>query len=97
MLNLSQDDNKTARPHLDETTLDDMERLLTGSMDTKMFLEITTSKTFFTSLHNHSRTCLMYGKIYEFLFYFIFLTEVDSFTVDSFGCILDSLLETKEK
>lgn len=77
-----------------------MERLLTGSMDTKMFLEITTWKPFFyfiapITTHETVISCLMYEKTN--VFHFIFLTEVDSFTVDSLGYILDTSLETKEK
>jgi hypothetical protein len=47
---LWQDDQKTPRPHLDETKIEDMERLLSESMATKTLLEITTWKNgFFTS------------------------------------------------
>jgi hypothetical protein len=47
---LWQDDNKTPRPHLDETKIEEMERLLSESMDNKALLEITTWKNgFFTS------------------------------------------------
>ena len=45
-----QDDHKTPRPHLDETKIEDMERLLTENMATKTLLEITIWKNgFFTS------------------------------------------------
>ena len=48
--NLWEDDHKTPRPHLDETEIEEMERLLSESMDTKMLLEITTwTNGFFTS------------------------------------------------
>jgi hypothetical protein len=41
---------KAPRPHLDETNIEEMERLLSESMATKIFLEITTWKNgFFTS------------------------------------------------
>lgn len=47
---LWEDDHKTSRPHLDETKIEEMERLLSESMDTKMLLEITTwTNGFFTS------------------------------------------------
>jgi hypothetical protein len=43
-------DHKTPRPHLDETKIEEVEPLLSESMDTKMLLEITTwGKGFFTS------------------------------------------------
>lgn len=44
------DDKKTPKPHLDDTKVEEMERLLTESMATEMLLEITTWKNgFFTS------------------------------------------------
>jgi hypothetical protein len=47
---LWQDDHKTPRPHLDETKIEEMERLLSESEDTKILLEVTTWKNgFFTS------------------------------------------------
>ncbi|MBT2728820.1 YolD-like family protein [Bacillus sp. ISL-75] len=47
---LWEDDHKTPRPHLDETKIEEMERLLFESMATKMLLEITTwTEGFFTS------------------------------------------------
>ena len=47
---LWEDDQKTPRPHLDETKIEEMERLLSESMDTKMLLEIPTwTNGFFTS------------------------------------------------
>jgi hypothetical protein len=45
------DDKKTPKPHLDETKIDEMERLLIESMATKMLLEITTSKNGFFISH----------------------------------------------
>lgn len=77
-----------------------MERLLTGSMDTKMFLEITTWKTFLyfiapITTHETVISCLMYEKTN--VFHFIFLTEGDSFTVDSLGYILGNKREVEDK
>jgi hypothetical protein len=47
---LWQDDHKTLRPHLDETKIEEMERLLSESLATHMLLEITTwTNDFFTS------------------------------------------------
>ena len=47
---LWEDDHKTLRLHLNETKIEEMERLLSKSMDTKMLLEITTwTNDFFTS------------------------------------------------
>ncbi|MBT2724775.1 YolD-like family protein [Bacillus sp. ISL-46] len=47
---LREDDHKTPRPHLDETKIEEMERLLFESMATKRLLEITTwTNGFFTS------------------------------------------------
>jgi len=44
---LWQDDHKTPRPHLDETKIEEMERLLLESMATKTLIEITTWKNSF--------------------------------------------------
>ncbi|MGF6947525.1 REP element-mobilizing transposase RayT [Neobacillus sp. B4I6] len=47
---LWEDDQKTPRPHLDETKIEEMERLLFEGMATKRLLEITTwTNGFFTS------------------------------------------------
>lgn len=44
------DDTKTPRPHLDESKIEEMERLLSESLANKVLLEITTWKDgFFTS------------------------------------------------
>ncbi|MCM2534842.1 YolD-like family protein [Neobacillus pocheonensis] len=45
-----QDDIKTPRPHLNETQIEEMERLLSESKDTKILLEITTWKNGFFTL-----------------------------------------------
>jgi hypothetical protein len=37
---LWQDDNKPPRPHLDETKIEEMERLLSEGMDTKIFFRV---------------------------------------------------------
>ncbi|PGY07308.1 YolD-like family protein [Bacillus sp. AFS031507] len=47
---LWKDDQKTPRPLLDEMKIEEMEQLLSNSMETKLLLEITTWKDgFFTS------------------------------------------------
>jgi YolD-like protein len=47
---LWQEDHKTPRPHLDETKIEEMERLLSESMATKILIEVTTWKNgFFTT------------------------------------------------
>jgi YolD-like protein len=48
---LWKDDHKTPRPHLDETKIEEMERLLSESKGTKMFLEITLWKNIFFTAH----------------------------------------------
>lgn len=50
MKDLWYDDTKTPRPHLDESEIEEMERLLSESLATQLLLEITTWKDgFFTS------------------------------------------------
>ncbi|MDQ1005267.1 hypothetical protein QFZ28_005845 [Neobacillus niacini] len=47
---LGEDDNKSSKPHLDETKIKEMERLISESTATNMLLEITTRTSgFFTS------------------------------------------------
>jgi hypothetical protein len=47
---LGEDDNKSPKPHLDETKIEGMERLLSENMATNILLEITTwTNGFFTS------------------------------------------------